>query len=463
MGSIYYRLRRDMVLRGWERLPWALVCRPRNNVRFLREEEFRALELCNGLIDCSLPLIPARIKKQIARMEQKGIVEKCAYGDGLERDQRYRRYQNRFVHTAHWSITGRCNYRCKHCYLSAPEGKFGEMEHAQIMDIIGQMEECGILSVELTGGEPLIRSDWWDIADALVQNKIDLAAIYTNGALVNETLLDGLEARGLRPEFHMSYDGDEGWHDWLRGIPGAGSRVLEAFELCSRRGFPVGAEMALHRGNAGVLRRSVNTLAAHGCTRLKVGGVMDTELWTKYGKDYAMSLEELYAAYEQYIPQFFRDGSPLQLSLGGVFLCAKGSRDFQIPLEQYDGSDACLCRPVCGHARQSVYISPEGRLLPCMPLASCKVSYDFPLIRDTGLRQGLSKSVYLSVIDTRVEDLLAKTKTCRECAYAKVCAGGCRASAAGTSGESLMAPDPMACLLFKGGWAKRIRAAAFSE
>lgn len=460
VSSTFYRLCRGVILRGWDKLPWAVIRRPENKIHFLTEEEFRALELCNGHIDCSLALIPEQIREQIGQMEKRGIVERCAYGAELEEDQIYRRYPNRFVREAYWSVTGRCNYRCRHCYLSAPEGKFGELSHEETMDIIDQLDACGVLEVVLSGGEPLVRRDWWDIVDALVEKKIAIRAIYTNGALVNEALLDGLEARGLRPEFNMSYDGDGGWHDWLRGIKGAGERVLAAFDLCKERGFPTGAEMALHRGNAAVLRESVNTLAAHGCARLKVSGVMDTELWKKYGKDYHLSAEEEYAVYERYIPEFFRDGSPIHIKLNGAFECRKGSRGYSVPMEKYDGSDASLRRPVCGSARQSVYISPEGRLLPCMPLSACGVQCDFPLIRDIGLQQGLSESVYLSTADTRVDEFLAKTKECRECGHAKVCAGGCRARALEMGGKNWMAPDPAACLLFKYGWRERVCAAA---
>lgn len=57
-------------------------------------------------------------------------------------------------------------------------------------------------------------------------------------------LLDALEARGIRPEFNMSFDG-VGTHDWLRGIDGAERDVERAFLLCRERGFPTGAEMRL--------------------------------------------------------------------------------------------------------------------------------------------------------------------------------------------------------------------------
>ena len=301
---MYLKLESAYVLRGWQRLPYVLIRRPENTVRLLTEDEFNALRLCNGLCDCGRALVPAHLRAILRREAARGVVRECAYGDTLAPEQEYRRYENRFIRSVHWSITGRCNYRCKHCYLSAPSAKLGELPHETMLEIIEQLAACGVQQVSLTGGEPLVRGDWWQLVDALTRHRIAITAIYSNGALVNAALLDGLEQRGLRPAFSMSYDGDAGWHDWLRGIPGAGEAALRAFDLCRDRGFATEAELCLHRGNCPLLRQSVNTLAAHHCAALKVNPVSDTELWRKYGGDYALSMEDAYQTYLNYIPAF---------------------------------------------------------------------------------------------------------------------------------------------------------------
>lgn len=459
---MYYKLNENVCLRGWDMLPWALVIRPGNEIRFLKDkDEFSALKLCNGRVDCDWTFIPPKIREFIQTYREQGLVKQCACGDTITEDQEYRRYENRFIRTALWSITGKCNYRCRHCYLSAPEGKFGELSHESIMDILSQLDSCGVTEIALTGGEPLIRRDWWDIIDGIVERKIHLSQIYTNGALVNEQLLKGLKERGLCPEFIISYDGDGGWHDWLRGVEGAGDMALQAFDLCHEYGFPTGAEMCVHRGNLHMLRQSIQTLAEHHCISLKAGPVADTELWRRYGENKTISWDELLAAYLDYIPLFFEDGMPLSLVLGGVFLCGKGSTDWRLPMERFDGSDSCMRQPVCSGARNTLYISPEGRLLPCMPLSSTDIQYDFPLISEAGLRQGLRNSAYMKAIDTRVNEFLCSVPECANCSYAKICAGGCPASAL-DFGEAgfLKAPDRVCCILFKDGWAERIRSVA---
>lgn len=147
--------------------------------------------------------------------------------------------------------------------MSAPDAKLGELDHESVMGIVQQLGECGVRSVTLTGGEPLVRRDFLEIVDALLERGIMIPTIYSNGRLVTDELLDALEARGIRPEFNMSYDGP-GYHDWLRGVPGAEGYAEAAFLRCRERGFPTGAEMCIFGDNKNSLRESVRRLANWG-------------------------------------------------------------------------------------------------------------------------------------------------------------------------------------------------------
>ena len=411
-------LREDLVLRGWEKLPYAVVERPHNGVRFVDARTFEALSLCDGQIDLSLPIISDEVRAIVEKLEEQGAVRPCEPGERLTPDQEYRRYQNRFVRTAHWSITGKCNYRCRHCYMSAPDAKLGEIDHDTMMDLARQIADCGILEVSLTGGEPLVRRDFMELVDALLSYRIRIAQI---------------------------------------------DAVLAAFDLCHERGFPTGAEMCLHQGNKHLLRESVSTLAAHHCESLKVNPVADTDTWERLGEDRSLTLEETFEVYLDYIPCFYEDGAPLGLHLGGFFMGRPGSGDWTIPNigkhpEERDPA-ACASQVTCGHARQTLYLSPEARMLPCMALSSMPMQERYPLATEIGLRQGLSDSEYLSLIDTRVSALWEHNLECAQCEHRGACAGGCRASALFTAPDDILSPDRAQCLILKGGYAPRIREA----
>ena len=297
-----------------------------------------------------------------------------------------------------------------------------------------------------------------EIVDALLERGIVIPTIYSNGRLVTDALLDALEARGIRPEFNMSYDGP-GYHDWLRGVPGAEGYAEAAFLRCRDRGFPTGAELCIFGANKGSLRESVRRLAGWGCRSLKVNPVGNVGAWKEGGYGQAIDMRELFGLYLDYIPQYYEDGLPLTIQLGGFFSASpRRPEQYEIPLMRPCGEPESSC--ICGHARVVMYISAEGRALPCMALSGMELQKEFPLITEQGLAKCLSDSRYMRFIDTRVSEYLERNTECADCEYAHTCAGGCRASALESEPGALFGPDPYACELFRGGWAPKIRAAA---
>ncbi len=457
---MYYLLDRRYRLRGWERLPFAVVDREAGKAYFVDRKIMDVLELCSGKVDFRLPMISGAMRETAASLAAAGVIHECAPGAPLDEGQRYRLYPNRFMSTVHWSVTGRCNCRCRHCYMSAPDAKFGELPHADVMRIIEEMGACGVLRCSITGGEALVRSDFWDIIDALRAQEIRIVQIYSNGFLVNERLLDGFAARGLFPEFNMSFDGT-GTHDWLRGIDGAEKAVRRAFTLCRERGFPTGAEMCLWRDNLPTLRGSVQLLAELGCRALKTTPIADTGAWAEGGCSAAHDLPEeaLFQAYLDYLEDFYRDLPPMEVHLGGFFL-ADGRRPDRYHLPAIHRYSAPLRASLCVHARSHMYISAEGRALTCMALAGMEEAFQarYPLVQEIGLRQALTDSTYMELIDTRAGAVIAHNEKCRVCPHREQCLGGCRASALCAHPGDILAPDETTCRLWRGGWLDRIRA-----
>lgn len=454
---MYYRLNERLLLRGWKKLPYAMIEKGISRPLFINAKEMEALQLCNGLIDLSLPFISQEIRDMLPEMERRGIIIPCERGERTNSEQEYMCYPARYIRTAHWSITGRCNYRCKHCYMSAPDAKYGELSHEQIMDIIRQLIECGVMEVSLTGGEPLVRKDFLEIVDALIAGGIRITTIYSNGKLVTDNLLDELDKRGIHPVFNMSYDGVDGWHDWLRGVDGAGRIAEEAFLRCQKKGFPTGAEMCIHSGNKHLLRQTINRLAELGCKSIKTVPVSNVGTWKENGYGEAISLQELYQLYYDYIPHYYEDGMPLALQLSGFFSASPDEPDkYMLPSVKNCASPEKTC--VCGHARMVMYISAEGRTLPCMALSGMDIQQEFPLITEIGLSQCITDSRYMRLLDTRAAEVLEHNPECKECKYALQCLGGCRASALEITPDDIMAPDKAVCEIFKGGWIEKITA-----
>ena len=452
---MFYRLKERYLLRGWEKLPYAVVDRESARTIFVSAVEMEALQLCNGKINSDLPLIDPKIREMIPVIEKNGFIEPCERGDALLPEQEYRLYPSRYIRTAHWSVTGKCNYRCRHCYMSAPDAKLGELPHGTVMGMIDDLARCGVMEVSLTGGEPLVRDDFMEIVDRLLEKGIRIRQIYSNGALVDEKLLRALDGRGVRPEFNMSFDG-VGWHDWLRGVDGAEALVDRAFRLCRDMGFPTGAELCIHQGNKHLLRESVCHLRDVGCGSLKTNPVANTGEWLKGGYGESIGFPELLQIYLDYIPLFYEDGMPLSLMLGGFFSASPRHPDrFDVPL-YHPAEDPRTCC-VCNHARMVMYISPEGRALPCMSLSGADIQHEFPLVQEIGLEKCLTDSRYMEFIDTRADKVLAHNPECAACRWKAWCLGGCRACGLESSGQTdLLYRDLSACELFRGGWIRRL-------
>jgi hypothetical protein len=216
----YYILSPSTQLCGYNKLPFGIYSARIMKTEFLNREQFAVLLDCDGNTDIDEKKLSDDVRVFFNHNIANKNILPCEKGQQLKSYQKYQYYDNQFKGGVQWSITGKCNYRCKHCFMSANVGKFGEPSLEKCIKIIGEIADCGIKQVSITGGEPLIRGDFWQIIDELINHNILIPTIYTNGALVDRALIDGLTSRKIRPTFQISYDGP-GWHDWLRGIDGA--------------------------------------------------------------------------------------------------------------------------------------------------------------------------------------------------------------------------------------------------
>ena len=451
---MYCKLKKDFMMRGWKLLPTGVVNRNTGGYMFLKAREYETIRFCNGMFDESSVVFSAQDRQIMDKFTEFGLLEKNAEASSLAPEQEYREYPNRFLHEVHWLLTGRCNARCKHCYMSAPHAAMGELPHETCLAIIEQLAECGIQCVTLSGGEPLIRKDFWEIVDALLANGIHISSIMSNGLLVNEDVLDKLDERGIKPHFSMSFDGTDGWHDWLRGVKGAAESVLHAFGICSERGFRTTCEYCLHSGNAHTLRDSVKLLDSLGVQSLKVNR-LEVLGEGEAIRRYALTAPEAYGIFLRYIPDYFADNLAMKINLGGFFLSDKDNICHSGYCKLSEGkSNHCLC----GHIRNTMLIDADGRILPCIPVSSATALHKyFPLITDVRLQDILTDSSYLNFSAATLGEYLSHNPTCAKCEYRNLCAGGCRGRAAMENhDDSFWGVDREACEFFHGGYYKEL-------
>ena len=86
-------------------------------------------------------------------------------------------------------LTGRCNNNCKHCYINLPAqdkmAKAEELSFNEIKEIVDEAVSLGALWNLVTGGEPLLREDFFDIYLYLKEKGL-LVSIFTNATLITK-------------------------------------------------------------------------------------------------------------------------------------------------------------------------------------------------------------------------------------------------------------------------------------
>ena len=109
-----YILSQDYRLRGWKGEPFFLECFSQRRLTRLKLEEFLFLLKCDGRTE----LDPATFSVP-EWMLKKGVYLPYTDGRSLLPEQEYRLFSNRRFYHVELSVTGRCNFRCKHCFNAA--------------------------------------------------------------------------------------------------------------------------------------------------------------------------------------------------------------------------------------------------------------------------------------------------------------------------------------------------------
>ena len=138
-----------------------------------------------------------------------------------------------------WNLTKRCNLRCPHCYMEAEPQAAAENELTteECLRLVNEMKILGTEMIILTGGEPLLRKDIYDIASYASSQGL-WVVMGTNGVLVTDRVARKMVECGVRgvaisidslvPEKHNSFrGGPNAWELSVRGLDTCRANGLE--------------------------------------------------------------------------------------------------------------------------------------------------------------------------------------------------------------------------------------------
>ena len=148
-----------------------------------------------------------------------------------------------------WNLIRRCNLTCKHCYsISADTDFSGELNFAEVCTVMDDLKQFHVPVLILSGGEPLLRPDIFDIAQRAKAMGF-YVALSSNGTLIDEENLPHIAACDF-DYVGVSLDGIGETHDRFRRLSGAFATSLAGIRRCRDLGVKVGVRFTLTQDNA---------------------------------------------------------------------------------------------------------------------------------------------------------------------------------------------------------------------
>jgi radical SAM protein with 4Fe4S-binding SPASM domain len=315
------------------------------------------------------------------------------YGQYSERFLQ-RVYQERIPFSGSIELTERCCLSCAHCYISQPaasqEIRQRELSLDEWRGLLDQMAEAGCLWLLVTGGEPLLRPDFWEIyshAHGLGM----LLTLFTNGTLITPALADRLAQRRPHAVEITLYGATQETYEKVTGVPGSYAKCLRGIDLLLERGLPLKLKAMAFRLNHHEIPAMQAMAEARG-VEFRFDPHLNLRLDGQPGPQVQRLTPEEVVAFDRADPKRVEGWQQLRelyakhpLPDERLFTCAAGLASF--------------------------HIDPYGRLSPCVIART--PSYD--------LRAGSFTDGWYGQI-TRVQDQRQSTKTpCQDCAIRYLC------------------------------------------
>ncbi len=230
-------------------------------------------------------------------------------------------------------LTYRCNLDCLHCYQTPKKGR--ELTYEEVKSVLDQLAGLGCLYVSFSGGEPLVRRDFFRIAQ-YARKKSFALRLMSNGTLITEQVAHRLARLGFECVDLSIYGANASTHDRFTRVPGSFSRMMAGIEKLRASRVPVRLKMTINRFNVRQL------------TRIR-------QMARKLGADFQA---------EPYItPRNNSDLTPLQYRIAPED-AGRVAAHFVKANQKYFCEDQRIGL-VCNAARSVMAISPTGDVYPC--------------------------------------------------------------------------------------------------
>ncbi|WP_305041081.1 GeoRSP system radical SAM/SPASM protein [Geoalkalibacter sp.] len=317
--------------------------------------------------------------------------------------------------TFNWTLSFRCNFVCAHCYSRFEEGE--ELDTADIRRIVDVLAEKKVPFINFGGGEPLLRSDLFDIATYAGRQGLNVS-MNTNGWLLDGDAARSLQASGFK-SVGVSIDSHQAaLHDDFRCQAGSFARAVTALDHLRAAGVKTTMSSVISRINHKSFRDLLDLARNHGVTQIYLHNFKCSGKGFENRQELDLTPEEWRDFYVEalMVKEQVKD---LAISFDDPVIAS---------LPQYR-ENSLVKGSSCG--KLSLHLRPNGDITPCGFI---------PLVVGNILRDDFDEIWYHSPVLNAMRSKEAKGK-CSGCAAFADCLGGCTARALAVTGD-LEQPDP---------------------
>lgn len=315
-----------------------------------------------------------------------------------------------------WELTLACNLRCRHCGSSAALPRPDELTLEECLAVCEQFPELFVQEVNFTGGEPLLRTDWWKIAAHIGELGIS-TKILTNGLTLGPDTIARMKDVGIAG-VGVSIDGLEATHDYIRGRAGLFRRLVAGIERAIEAGLPVSVITTVNALNIDELPALFAFLRSLGINAWQVQPIFPL------GRGETSSELQLSEQAYMGLGRFVKEWSPKAAETGFEMLPGDSFGYFtQLDTREPPWRGCSAGLTACG-------ITSDGKIKGCLSMPDELVEGD--------LRQHDLWDIWFhpdSFAYNRKFCLDDLGPSCHSCDRAEECLGGCSAMSYGATGR----------------------------
>ncbi|VAW38093.1 Radical SAM domain protein [hydrothermal vent metagenome] len=314
------------------------------------------LKLCNGSRSMDEIVTMLCDKFNSTEAETRGLAEDFIEGFSSRgivwvKGEKMRWFDAPAPESVFWEITAECNLKCLHCIVSADKKQANELSTKEALSLINQWAAMGVRDITFSGGEPLMRADFFELARAAKEKGCTIG-LATNGLCVTPDI--AVKLRELEAGIQVSLDGSTAEiYGGFRGNTQAFGQAVKGIDDLVAAGNEVTVGMVISKNNVDDIPDMLDFAEARGVKYFRLIPFIP------FGRGEANKGLEL---------------SPLQVKDASAYLIEERKKrtvdiitlEFEPTFSAPPAGKIDPSTPVeCGGALHYCTVTPKGEVLPC--------------------------------------------------------------------------------------------------